>query len=320
MLPFQVIDCVTATTMSMDSNTLTVQSSEVLDNIPGLSVLDQVRFEVTNGAQLIWEPNVEFHGPTLQTVDGGAVVVGEGSTVSFLNDLLMDGISILNVADGGSDLAQETLNGGCVYNNGDFRVGGDATFTNCKAMGGGESVAGDGGVMYVGETGSTVFNGALEMAYVSIADDDGGNGGGIFNEGKVELKGDATFESLRGGNGGALYNAAGAEFTFMDQATALFVDCQSQHGVGGALYNAGNFMFSGPASFIDLATPIIYVASTGVTVLSDNSVFVDTGLLDPVIRVATGGVLDIPVSVSFLGDVGSGCHTVYSDEDDSCPK
>ncbi|WP_411024232.1 hypothetical protein, partial [Salmonella sp. s58408] len=74
----------------------------------------------------------------------------------------------------------------------------------------------------------------------------------------------------------------------MDEATALFSNCNSQHGVGGALYNAGNFMFSGPASFVDQLTPIIYVASTGVTVLSENSVFVDTDLIDPVIRVATG--------------------------------
>lgn len=318
MHPFQDIECLTATTMSMNSNTLTVQSSENIENFHGTSNLYQVRFEVTNGATLIWETNVEFHGPTEQNVNGGAVVVGEGSTVRFLNDLLMDDVSVLSVPEEDSDFAQYVLNGGCVYNNGYFRVDGDATFTKCEVTGGGESPPGDGGVLYVGQTGSVLFNGELEMKFVSITDDGGGDGGGIYNEGKVDLKGNAKFESLRARDGGALYNAADAQFRFTDQATALFIDCTLRDGVGGALYNAGNFKFSGPAIFIEQETPTIYVSSTGVTVLSENSVFFDNEYGTPFIRVASGGVLDIPKSVSFIDNAESGCTTVYYAEDDSC--
>ena len=94
MHAFQDIDCVTPTTMRMSSNTLTVQSSENLEYFFGNSDLFDVRFEVTNGAQFIWETNVEFHGPLRQDVNGGALFVGVGSNVRFLNDLMMDDVGI----------------------------------------------------------------------------------------------------------------------------------------------------------------------------------------------------------------------------------
>ena len=321
MHPFQNIDCVNPTTMSMDSNTLTVQSSENLDNFHGNSDLYEVRFEVTNGAKLVWETNVEFHGPEEQDFNGGALFVGEDSNVRFLNDLSMTDVGVRSVPEEDSDFASYQLSGGCVYTDGYFRVDGAATFTNCEVTGGGESAPGPGGVVYVGKEGSVLFNGALDMSDVSIIDDEGDDGGGIYNLGKVNIKGNARFESMRARNGGALYNAAGANFEFRNKATSVFIDCTSHDGIGGALYNAGDFKFSGPALFTELDAPTIYVSPTGNTVISANSVFWDNeDPNSPAILVASGGAVNIHSSVSFIDDVESDCSTVFYQEDDTCLK
>ncbi|CAM9624366.1 unnamed protein product, partial [Laminaria digitata] len=300
--PFVDIDCINFTTMSMDSNTLTVESSENLNNFSGDSNLRQVRFEVTNGAKLYWETNAHFHGTeTNQDVDGGGVFVGEGSTLRFMNNLEMTDVGVRSVPEAGSDFASYELSGGCVYTDGYFRVDGEATFTSCEVTGGGESSPGPGGALYVGEKGSVLFNGDLEISDVSITDDEGNNGGGIYNKGKVNIKGDATFDDLRAESGGAIYNAAGAQFRFKNGTSALFTDCSAFDGIGGALYNLGLFKFSGQAVFVNTDAPSIYVGSTGRTVLSENSSFgASDDTRNPAILVFTGGELDIPSSVSFV--------------------
>ena len=319
MHPFQDIDCVNFTTMSMASNTLTVQSSESIERFHGNSDLYEVRFEVTNGSKLIWETNVEFHGSEEQDVNGGALYVGQDSNVLFLNDLMMTDVGVRSVPEEDSDFATYELSGGCVYTDGYFRVDGAATFTNCKVVGGGESSPGPGGVLYVGEEGSVLFSGTLEMSAVSIIDDEGDDGGGIYNRGKVNIKGNAKFESIRARDGGALYNTVGAQFNFRDHATALFIDCTSHDGIGGALYNRGFFKFSGPALFIEQDAPTIYVSPTGETVLSENSVFWDNqDTSNPAILVASGGQVDVPSSVLFIDNIESDCSTVYYEEDDTC--
>ena len=212
MYPFQQIDCVNFTTMSMDSNTLTVSASvDNLENYHGSCHLYEVRFEVTNGATLYWETNVEFNGPSGEDVNGGGIFVGEGSTVRFLNDMEMTDVGVRSVTDESSDFSSNDRSGGCVYNDGYFRVDGDAVFTSCDVTGGGESSPGPGGGLYVGEEGSVLFNGKLEMSSISITDDEGGDGGAIYNAGKVNIKGSTRFESIRARDGGAIYNAAGAE-------------------------------------------------------------------------------------------------------------
>ena len=128
--PFVEIDCANFTTMSMDSNTLTMKSNEDLSTLdPGNSSLREVRFEVTNGAKLFWEPNVEFHGTSEQDVNGGGVFVGEDSAVRFLNDLSMTDVGVVSVTDESSDFASYELSGVCVYTDGYFRVDGVAKFT-----------------------------------------------------------------------------------------------------------------------------------------------------------------------------------------------
>ncbi|CAN0546314.1 unnamed protein product, partial [Laminaria digitata] len=301
MHPFEDINCGTFTTMSMDSHSLLVESSEDLKHYSGHLNLHQVRFEVTNGATLIWETNVEFNGPTGEDVNGGGMFVGEGSTVRFLNDLMMTDVGVTSVTDESSDFASIQRSGGCVYTDGSFTVDGHATFTHCDVTGGGESPPGPGGALYVGTSGSVLFNDELEISGVFLTDDYGGNGGGIYNAGKVDIKANAKFESIVARDGAALYNAAGAEFRFTNQATALFIDCTSDDGQGSALYNWGNFEFSGPALFVDVVDPVIYVSSTGVTVLSENSVFWGNEYAyRGVVLVASGGQLDVPSSVSFI--------------------
>ena len=196
---------------------------------------------------------------------------------------------------------------------------GEASFTNCEVTGAGESPPGPGGALYVGEEGSVRFNGELAIKYVSITDDGGDNGGGIYNRGKVDIKGNAKFESLRARNGGAIFNTAGAQVRFTNQATALFRDCTANDGFGGSLYNEGFFKCSGPALFIEQDAPTVVVSTTGVTVLSENSVFWDNeDTFEPAILVASGGELDIPSSVLFVDDVESDCSTVHFAEDDTC--
>lgn len=194
---------------------------------------------MTDGPQLTWEMNVQFNGPSDQDFDGRSVFVGEGSTVRFLNDLTMNDVSIVSATDPDSNYDQFDLSGGCIYTDGYFRVDGTATFYNCQVWGAGESAPGPGCVLYVEKEVSVPFNGALQMSDTSIIDDYGGYGGGIFNKGKVEINGNAKFESLRARDGGAIYNAVDGEFRFKKQANAIFIDCTSHDGTGSALYNAG---------------------------------------------------------------------------------
>ena len=313
MHPFQDIECVNFTTMAIDSNSLTVESSEDLDHFNGNGDFYEVRFEVTNGAELFWETNVEFHGTRGQDVDGGGVFVGEGSTVHFLNDLGMTNVGIASVGYGSSDFAQYDLSGGCVYTDGYFRVDGATKFIDCISAGGGESGPGPGGAVYVGEQGSVLFNGALTMSGSTLIDDGGNLGGGIYNKGKVNIKGDAIFDTNWARNGGAIYNAMGAHFRFEDQATAVFLNNFARDG--GALHNQGYFKFAGPALFYDTGYPAVYVSSDGETVLSPNSVFWSIReTTEPAVEVASGGEVEIPSSIVFIRYADGDCGMVYYDD------
>ena len=323
--PWTHFRCENFTTMSMDSNTLTVESNADAYNSNAHADLINLRLEVTNGAKLIWDMNAEFYGRDEQDVNGGGVFVGEGSTVRFMYDLIMYDVGVRSVTDESSDFASYSLSGGCVYADGYFRVDGEATFKRCEVGGGGESDPGPGGALYVGETGSVLFNGALEISDVSIIDDGGNNGGGIYNKGKVNIKGDAVFSDLWAENGGAIYNAISAQFNFRNKATALFKDCLTFDGVGGALYNQGYLKFSGPALFVNTDAPSIYVSSEGVTVLSEESVFWDNDdnvspadTSNPAVLVAAGGQIDVPSSVVFYDNDDPTCSSVLFEEDQTC--
>ncbi|MEP4901859.1 MAG: hypothetical protein ABJX82_08650, partial [Paracoccaceae bacterium] len=64
MHPVQDNNSVTATTISMHANSFTVHPSEVFEYFRGFIQPHDVRFNVTNAAELIWATNVVFHGLT----------------------------------------------------------------------------------------------------------------------------------------------------------------------------------------------------------------------------------------------------------------
>ncbi|CAM9722273.1 unnamed protein product, partial [Ectocarpus sp. 12 AP-2014] len=302
--PFQDIECETFTNMTMTSNTLTLNSSENLDNFFGSSSLTNVRLVVTNGAELIWETHVDFIGDeeVEHMVDGGAVFVGEGSTVHFLNDLEMEDIRIINERDEDSDFASFVRSGGCVWTAGSFIVDGEATFTRCDITGAGESPPGPGGAIYVGATGSVSFNQGVTISETSITDDFGGQGGGIYNLGEVSIAGDSRFEDISANSGVAIYNGEGAEFYFTNDASAFFRDLSNRDSVGSGLTNLGYFEFSGPALFVEADAPVIVATETSQTTLSENSAFwtfdEESG---EALSVDEAADFTIPASVVFVG-------------------
>lgn len=140
--PAANIECATHTNMTMSSpHTLTVNATAPIRSFGNPTLLRRVRFDVTGGAKLFWETNVWFDGideDDNQDNDGGAVFVGEDSTVRFWNDVEMTDVSIFSATAPGSDNAQYTRQGGCVSTSGYFRVDGTTTLTRCDNEGGGE--------------------------------------------------------------------------------------------------------------------------------------------------------------------------------------
>eukprot|EP00903_Cladosiphon_okamuranus_P009302 g8874.t1 len=303
--PFADIECAAYTNMTMSSNTLNVTSSEDLSSFHGHGMLRRVRFEVTNGARLYWETNTWFDGvedEDEQMNDGGAVYVGEGSTVHFLNDVEMSDVSIINERDGDSDFAIFVRSGGCVWTNGHFRVDGDAIFTHCDITGAGESPPGPGGAIYVGETGSVLFNGQVSIAETYITDDFGGDGGAIYNLGTVDIQGTARFQELSASEGGAIYNGENAVFNFGSGASALFMAVSNRDARGSALYNLGYFAFSGPAFFVDMEAPVIVAQDGSETIISEDSAFWDLDHYGgEAIDVGAAADIIIPDTVTFVG-------------------
>ncbi|CAN0389401.1 unnamed protein product [Ectocarpus fasciculatus] len=305
----------------MSANSLTVTAS---DGQSGSVGLNEIRFEVTDGAKLFWQPGASFTGTELQDVNGGAVFVGEGSTARFYDTISTSEVGVRSVTEEGTDFARNQLIGGCVYVDGYFRVDGQASFVGCENSGGGESPPGPGGAMYVGETGSVLFAGEVTMQDVSIIDNEGNNGGGIYNLGKVNIKGNAVFQNLRAEAGGAIFNGAGAEFRFKKGATADFIDCLSFDGIGGAVFNSGYFKLSGPAQVVDCRAPTFVVGSSGYTRLSEGSFFDgdrdgnDGAEAQPIIFVSEGGRLTGVGKVTFDNEADTGCGTVYYEEGDVC--
>ncbi|CAM9616747.1 unnamed protein product [Ectocarpus fasciculatus] len=302
--PFQDIECETFTNMTMTSNTLTLSSSENVDNFFGSSSLTNIRLDITNGAELIWETNVEFIGDeeVEHMVDGGGVFVGEGSSVRFLNDLEMQDIRIINERDDDSDFASFVRSGGCVWTAGSFIVDGEATFTRCDITGAGESPPGPGGAIYVDPTGSVSFNQGVMISETFITDDFGGDGGGIYNLGEVNIAGDSRFEEIAASSGAAIYNGEGAQFSFTNDATAFFRDLSNRDAEGSGLFNRGFFEFSGPALFVEGESPVVVVTETSQTILSENSAFwtfdEESG---EALSVADTADFTIPDSVVFVG-------------------
>lgn len=119
MHPFQDLKCDNFTTFSLTSgHDMDVWSTENLDNFFGGGRLENVRFEVTGGSKLTWETNAHFYYEELgdlPDVNGGAVYVGEESTVRFLNDFETTNVGVRSQTVEDSDFSDHLNDGGCVW-------------------------------------------------------------------------------------------------------------------------------------------------------------------------------------------------------------
>ena len=334
MHPFTDIVCGNFTTFTLDSgHDIEIYSSEDLSIFSGDTSMRKVRFEVLGGSKLTIEVNIGFsldlEEDNLPDLEGGILFVGEESNVVFLNDLSTRDIGVRSQTVEDSDFSDHVNRGGCMLVNGRLRVDGETKLVRCENVGGGESGGGDGGALYVGEMGSVNFNGKLEISDVSITDDDGGSGAGIYNLGKVNVKSDTVLKDLRSEVGGAIFNGKGATFTFRNGASVLISGSRAQDGSGGALYNAGSIKFTGPTLFVQSSSEYkaggIFITETGDVKFSKETVFFGTESRDSSqapIFVESGGVVKYSKTPLFLanvmqqyGDELSLCGGIFFEED-----
>ncbi|CAN0524506.1 unnamed protein product, partial [Scytosiphon promiscuus] len=94
---------------------------------------------------------------------------------------------------------------------------------------------GPGGCLYNG--GSMLFKGGLDVTDVSILDDEGNNGGALWNSGTVRISGSCKFARNFAEAGGSLYNSEGGTIIFKKGSSVVFNDVSASDGVGGAITN-----------------------------------------------------------------------------------
>lgn len=337
MDPFQDVICDEFTTITLDSGyDVTILSSEDdLDNFFGRAVMRKLRLEVLGGSKVTFEVNTGFEldldEDDYPDVNGGALYIGQDSNVVFLNDFHVTDVGVRSETVDGSDFPDHQNDGGVINNNGFFRVNGDATFERCENSGGGEGSPGRGGCVFNGENGSMVFEGDLEMSDVSITDDEGNSGGGFYNLGKVNVKGDSLFDLLRAETGGAIFNGEGATFNFRSGGSTAFVANRAQDGNGGSVHNLGNMNFRGPVLFLQSTAEYLggAVFNSGSMKFGDMAIFFDVRAEDftgAPVYVDDGGELDfkesdvvfLDIEVDELADPLLTCKGVYFEGDDAC--
>ena len=349
--PFADIVCGNFTTFKLNGGhelSLVAPNGINIENFFGSILFENVRLEVTNGSKFVTELVTTFELPgkfnerngfatfEYPDVNGGSLYIGVDSNVVFLNDVKFQDIGVRSQTVEDSDFSDHQNNGGVVHNNGFFRVNGFATFLRSENSGGGESSPGMGGAIFNDVTGSVLFQGGVEFNDISITDDEGNNGGAIYNLGKVNIKANSKFVNLRAESGGAIYNGSGAKITFRDNANVLFDTCRAFDGSAGAIFNGGNITFAGPALFVNCDSPndggVIVVSDSGSMNISKDSYFFNTrtggGSMfqsAPVI-VRTGGSLKFNAKkVSFVGsqnffpdEDSKVCEGVYFEDGNKC--
>ena len=335
MHPFADIICDKFTTFTLSDYNLNIMSSNDDPNhtFHGNANFQNVRFEVVNGANLTFSTDILFEthedNDDIRDINGGAFYIGKGSSVRFFSNFETRNIGVRSETEESSDFADHQNDGGCIWNNGYFRVDGSAIMSNCKNQGGGESSPGRGGAIFNDVEGSVLFSNGVEISDVRLTDDEGNDGGGFYNFGKVVIKGPSSFFDLRAESAGAIYNALDAVFKFKDDATALFYKCRAFDGYGGAIINSGLFKFSGPALFIsgsaDYKGSQIVVGSSGLMKIKKNSYFFDNTCSEPncsTIWVEEGGELKYSKTTQFVNSVSGYdeilCEGVYFEDGEVC--
>lgn len=334
--PFAKVHCENFTTFTLDSGyDVTLESTDDVDNYFGSSNMRNVRFEVLGGSKLTFGVNVEFEldledGDEYPDLNGGSLYIGTGSNVVFLEDFEATNVGTRSQTVEDSDFPDHQNYGGVVWNDGYFRVNGHSVFTGCEISGGGEGSPGPGGCLYNNVNGSVLFVDGVSMSDVSILDDEGNNGAGIYNLGKVNIRGDSVFMNLRAERAGAVYNGEGAVFNFKNGASVSFYNCRSSDGDAGTIYNAGNMSFSGVAVFMYSSSNWRggAIVNVGYMKLSKNTMFFETRSGDKTgapIYVKTGGTVDyVKKKVYFVEssfyyeETLDICNGVYYEENESC--
>ena len=331
MNPFADIECRNFTTFNLTSgNKLTISSSENLENYHGSSSFSNVRLNVQEGSSLTIENNVIFHSPernhdNLPDLNGGALNIGVGSEVRFLNEFKTQYIGVRSQTVEDSDFPDHQNNGGVIYNLGKFVVTGEAIFENSENSGGGEGSPGPGGAIY--NEGNVLFKGGLEVSDVSIIDDEGNNGA-IWNSGNVRISGSCKFTRNFAESGGSLYNSEGGTIIFKKGSSVVFNDVSASDGVGGAIFNNGYMRFRGPALFVEGRSynegGAIVVGKTGTMKMSKGTVFFGnrSGNTGAPVNVRIGGTFEFSEETYFFANIGDGfdatCPTVYFEEGEIC--
>lgn len=334
MYPFADIECLNHTTFNLTSgNKLTIVSTDDLDNFYGSSKFVNVRLNVLNGSSVSIENNVIFRAENedfrdLPDVNGGALYVGEGSEVRFLNDFNTEYIGVRSQTEEDSDFPDHYNSGGVIFNQGKIVVEGLANFENCENSGGGEGSPGPGGCVY--NEGVMLLKGGVEMNDVSILDDEGNNGAGFYNEGTIRVNGDSKFSSMFAETAGAIYNAKDALFVFQKGASVVFNECKASDGIAGVIFNDGFMKFTGPALFLEGRSyyqgGAIVIGNNGEMKLSKDAIFFNNfgGDIGAPVYVRTGGVFDFNKKrTSFIGNVAydstvEGCFSIYDENKEEC--
>ena len=335
MYPFADILCPNHTTFNMSSgNKLTIVSTDNVENFYGYSNFVNVRVNINNGSSLTIENNVLFENPNedfrgLPDVNGGILNIGVDSEVRFLNDFKTKYIGVRSQTEESSDFANHQNSGGVVFNQGKLVVEKLSEFEKCENSGGGESSPGPGGCVY--NEGLILFKGGVKMSDVSILDDEGNNGAGIYNTGSVRVSGNSKFTRMFAETAGAIYNAEGSLFVFQKGASVLFNECKASDGVAGMVFNDGYMKFTGPALFVEGRSynqgGAIVIGDTGTMKLSKDAVFFGTtsGDVGSPVYVRSGGVFDykrkktvfIQNTAEYPGD-DEGCFSIYDENVGEC--
>ena len=310
--------------------TFTISGYDMIIHTSKSTTFRNVRFEVINGAELTFGDSIVFRNILEVTNEnsymafndltgGGALYIGEESSVIVEGDFKTSQMG-LN--------AEESSDGGCIWNNGNFYVGGKTVMDECYNLNSAGYSPGKGGAIFNYVNGTMTFVKGVDMSKTSLTDD-GNKGAGFFNLGRVTIKGASRFYEMHSSvGGGAIYNGVGAVFNFKDNASAIFNRCADP-----GVVSHGKIKFAGPAIFIEDRSTVegsqIKVGSTGSVKLKKNSYFFrnyegqeisESQGYDPVVEVCDGGEFKYPKKTFFAitGLPEGVCGGVYFEKDDVC--
>jgi hypothetical protein len=233
-------------------------------------------FSIGKSLTLTGWPTAAFPSPTLDGNDAGTVLrVNAGSVV--VDDLrITDGIAdcgggIDNREPGTVHLTgwssvsgnRASFNGGGVLNAGTFTLNDTSAVSGNVGQGAGAGIYNAGGHLVLRESSSVFGNSAEDL----------GNGGGIYNEGTVALRGSSTVSDNFAGGGGGIFNAGAA--TAQLHGYSSLSGNEAFFG-GGGITNRGTVGLSDRSAVFENAAITDYsqgggIANFGRTTLDDSS-------------------------------------------------